>query len=106
MALDRIVICMFGVPIAGIARLRTMSARQLVHGDRELVGLARFDHEFAPVSLADRARNGGAEVTVAQAIENDLANLVQRLAKLRAAGGLGGCVAGFFKHCAAAPSCP
>ena len=39
MTLDRIMICMFGDPIAGIARLRAPSARQFVFGDCEPVDL-------------------------------------------------------------------
>ena len=105
MALDRIVICMFGVPIAGIARLRTMSARQLVHGDGELVGFPGLDHEIAAVVLADPAGNRASEVAMAQTVENDLVNLIERLALLRAAGLVGVGKGSSFKHCAAAPSC-
>ena len=59
---DRIVICMFGVPIAGIARSRALSVRQFVFGDSELVGFAGLDYEVAAVVLADPAGNGAAEV--------------------------------------------
>jgi hypothetical protein len=106
MTLDRIVICMFDVPLAGIARLRALSARQFVLGDCELVGLARLDHEVAPVVLADPAGNGAAEVAMAQTIENDLTNTVERLSKLRTAALDGIGMGRFLKHCAAAPSCP
>ena len=57
MTLDLDVICISGVPIAGIASYQRRSARQFVLGDGELCGLARLDHEFAPVSLPDPARN-------------------------------------------------
>ena len=53
-------ICILGVPIAGIAAIVAASARQFVLGDGELVALAGLDHEFAPVALADVARNRAA----------------------------------------------
>ena len=89
MTLDRIVICMLGVPIAGIARFRALSARQFILGDRELVAFTRLDHEVAPVVLADPAGDGAAEVAMAQAVENDLADPIERLAELRPAGPAG-----------------
>ena len=49
---DLVLICILGVPIAGIAAIGAASARQFVLGDRELVALARLDHEFAPVRLS------------------------------------------------------
>ena len=42
------------------------SARHFVLRDRELVTLARLDHEFAPVVLAYLAGDGAAEIPVAQ----------------------------------------
>ncbi len=99
MTLDRIVICMFGVPLPGITRLRA-SAWQFVLRDRELVRFAGLDHEVAAVVLADHARNGAAEVTVAQPIKHDLADAVKGVAKLGTAafGGIG--MGTFLKHCA------
>jgi hypothetical protein len=55
MTLDLDVICISGVPIAGIAAIITASARQFILGDGELVGLARLDHEIASIALHDRA---------------------------------------------------
>jgi hypothetical protein len=55
MTLDLDVICISSVPIAGIAAIGAASARQFFLGDRELVGLAGLDDEFAPVSLPDAA---------------------------------------------------
>jgi hypothetical protein len=82
MTLDRIVICMFGVPVSGIARLRAPLARQFVLGDRELVGFTGLDHEIAAVVLADPAGNCCAEMAMAKPVENDLANLINCLAQL------------------------
>lgn len=53
--LDLDVICISGVPIAGIAIIGAASARQLILGNVELVRLARLNDEFATVSLADRS---------------------------------------------------
>jgi len=53
MTLDLDVICISGVPIAGIAAIGTASARQFVRGDGELVALSRLDDEFAAVPFPD-----------------------------------------------------
>lgn len=103
---DRIVICISGVPISGITVIAQPQRGSSSSGIVNLWDLPASITSSRRFPLPTGARHGGAEVTVAQAVENDLANLVERVAKLRAAGGLGGCVAGFFKHCAAAPSCP
>jgi hypothetical protein len=55
MTLDLNVICISGVPIAGIAAFSAASARQFFFRDGELVRFAGLDHEFAPVSLPDAA---------------------------------------------------
>ena len=55
MTLDLDVICISGVPIAGIAAIGAASARQFILRDRELVRLAGLDDELAPVALSDAA---------------------------------------------------
>jgi hypothetical protein len=64
MTLDLNVICISGVPIAGIAAIGGASGRQFFLRDRELVRLAGLDDEFAPVSLPYAARNRTTEVTM------------------------------------------
>jgi hypothetical protein len=66
MTLDLDVICISGVPIAGIAAIGGASGWQffLRLRDRELVRLAGLDDEFAPVSLPYAARNRTMEVTM------------------------------------------
>ena len=89
MTLDLDVICILGVPIAGIAAIGAASARQFVLGDRELVALARLDHEFAPVALSRwrwKSRTGNAML---QPVEDDLFETVERLADLRSARAAG-----------------
>src|SRR5262245_62996261 len=76
MTLDRVVICIVGVPISGIAIFRA-STRQFVLWDRELVALPGLDHDFAAFVLADLAGNRAAEVAVAQPVENNLAETVE-----------------------------
>jgi hypothetical protein len=71
MTLDRNVICISGVPIAGIAGI-TASAWQFILGDSELVRLASFDDEFAPVFLPDAAGNCTPEMTMTEPVEDDL----------------------------------
>ena len=106
MTLDPDVICISGVPIAGIAAFGASSARQLFLGDGELVGLARLDDEFAPVSLPDAARNGAPEVTMTKPVENDLNEAIERLTELRSTKPTVVCLDRFVMHCAAEPSCP
>ena len=48
-------ICILGVPIAGIAAIGAASARHFFLGNGELVALAGPDHELAPVALPDLA---------------------------------------------------
>jgi hypothetical protein len=64
MTLDLNVICISGVPIAGIAAIGAASARKFFLGDVKLARLAGLDDDFAPVSLSDAARNSAPEVTV------------------------------------------
>jgi hypothetical protein len=106
MTLDLEVICISGVPIAGIAGTRAASARQFILRDRKLVGLARLDHHFATVSLPDAARNRTSEVTMMEPVDDNLGDAFKCRTELRAAGPTGGYVGRFVKHCAAAPSCP
>src|SRR5262249_15519157 len=103
MTLDRVVICIVGVPISGIAIFRA-STRQFVLWDRELVALPGLDHDFAAFVLADLAGNRAAEVAVAQPVENNLAETVESLTELRPAGLAVMGMEEFLKHCAEAPS--
>ena len=86
MILDPDVICILGVPIAGIAAIGAASARQFFLGDRELVRLPGLDNEFAPVSLPDAARNYAPEVTMTESVEDDLNKAIERLTELRSTG--------------------
>jgi hypothetical protein len=100
MTLDPNLICISGVPVAGIAAIIAASARQFVLGDGELVGLAGLNDEFASVSPPYAARNRTSEVTMTKPVEDDLKEAFKRLAELRSAR------LPFVMHCAAAPSCP
>ena len=86
MTLDLDVICISGVPIAGIAAIRAASARQFFLGDGKLVRLAGLDDELATVSLPDAARNRAPEVTMAEPVEDNLNETIERLTELRPAG--------------------
>jgi hypothetical protein len=86
MTLDPNVICISGVPIAGIAAFGASSARQFFLGDVELVRLAGLDDEFAPVSLSNAARNSAAEVTMTESVEDNLDEAIERLTELRPTG--------------------
>jgi hypothetical protein len=46
MTLDLVVICICGVPVAGIAAVGTASAGQFILRDRKLVGLAGLNDEL------------------------------------------------------------
>ena len=107
MTLDLDVICILGVPIAGIAAMVAASARQFFLGDRELVGLAGADHELAPAPLArSRRRSSSRKCPCLQSIDDKLFETIERLADWSAdvAGALN--EGWFVTHCAAAPSCP
>ena len=106
MTLDLNVICISGVPIAGIAAMGAASARQFILGNRELVGFALLDDNFAPVSLADDARNRTSEMTVTEPVEYDLNKAFEYLTVLRPTGPPSICLGRFVMHCAAEPSCP
>ena len=99
-------ICIWGVPIAGIAATRAASARQFILWDRELVRLAGLNDEFAPVSLPNSARNCAPEVTMAETVEDNLHESIERLSELRSTGQTSVCLNRFVMHCAAEPSCP
>ena len=106
MTLDLDVICISGVPIAGIAAISAASARQFFLGDRELVRFAGLDDEFAPVPLSDAARNRATEMTMTEPIEDNLNEAFDSLAELRSTGLHSVCLGRFVMHCAAMPSCP
>ena len=79
MTLDLNVICISGVPIAGIAAIGAASARQFFLGDGELVGLARPDHELAFAAVADLAGDGAIEKAVPEPVDDNLSRCVERL---------------------------
>ena len=106
MTLDLDVICISGVPIAGIATIGAASARQFILRNRELVRLAGLNDQFAPVTLADNTRNRTPEMTVTETIEDDLYEAIERLTELRSAGLPGVCLVRFVMHYATGPSCP
>jgi hypothetical protein len=106
MTLDPDVICILGVPIAGIAAIGAASARQFFLGDRELVRLPGLDNEFAPVSLPDVTRNCATEVPMTEPVEEHISEEFTRLAELRTTGSPSVCLRLFVTHCTAAPSCP
>lgn len=106
MTLDLDVICISGVPIAGIAAIGAASARQFILRDRELVRLAGLDDELASFVLPDSARDRAPEMTMTKPVEDDLHEAVDRLAKLGSAGLNGIGVERIVMHCATAPSCP
>ena len=106
MTLDLDVICISGVPISGIAAIGAASARQFSLGDVELVGLAGLDDQFAAASLSDATGNHAAEMTVTEPVEDDLDEVLERLAQLRPTGLSGACLDRFVMHCAVKPSCP
>ena len=106
MTLDLDVICISGVPIAGIAAIGAASARQFILGNRELVRLAGLDEEFAAVSLPDSARNRAPEMTMTETVEDDLNEAIKGLTELRSAGLPGVCLGRFVIHCAVEPSYP
>lgn len=68
MTLD-LAICISGVPIAGIAVMGAVSARQFFLWDRELVRLAGLDDEFAAASFADADRDLAAEMTMTEPVD-------------------------------------
>ena len=59
---------------------------QFFLGDCELVRLAGLDHEFAPVSLPDAARNRTPEVTMTEPVENNMNETIECLTELRSTG--------------------
>ena len=64
------VICILGVPIAGIAAIGAALARQFILRNREFVRLAGLDDEFAPIALPNDARNRTPEMTVTETVED------------------------------------
>jgi hypothetical protein len=86
MTLDPEVICISPVPIAGIAVMGAASVRQFILRDRELVGLAGFDDEFAAAALPDATRNRATEMTVMKPFTDNLEQAVKRFAELWSAG--------------------
>ena len=87
MALD-FVICIFSVPISGIATFRP-SARDFTFRDGELVALARPDQEVA-LTFDDLASDGIVEEAVLQAIYDETFKAIEGLTNLPALGALEG----------------
>lgn len=106
MTLDLGVICILGVPVAGIAVIGAASVRQFILGDGELVRLAGADHQLALAAVGDLAGDGAIEEAVPQAIEHDLFEVPKRLGRLAAmrTGRQGD--SGGVTYCATIPSCP
>ena len=100
------VICILGVPIAGIAAIGAALARQFILRNREFVRLAGLDDEFAPIALPNDARNRTPEMTVTETVENNLHEAIERLTELRSTGQASVCLGRFAMHCATEPSCP
>ncbi|OJU57577.1 MAG: hypothetical protein BGO00_09210 [Alphaproteobacteria bacterium 62-8] len=70
-------ICIWASPSQGSPAV-VASARHLVLGDRELVALARLNHEVAALPLANDAGDGATEMPVPKTIENDLSDPIER----------------------------
>ena len=85
MTLGTKVICISGVPIAGIAATGAASERQFILGDRELVRLTGLDDEFAALPLPNSTRNRASEVTVTKTMEHDQGKPFESLPELWAA---------------------
>jgi hypothetical protein len=69
------------------------------------VALTGFYYELAAIVLADPAGNGAAAVAVAQSVENDLADPLERFTELRPAVVPRFILSGLVTHCAATLSC-
>jgi len=80
-------ICIFGVPVAGITYL-TASARHFFRGDRELVALSGADNEMALAAFADLAGDRTSEEAMLEPVDDKLFQKVERLADLPAANAL------------------
>jgi hypothetical protein len=97
------VICISGVPTAGIAAFRP---RQRGNSSSGMVNLCDL-----PASTTrsrrkfDAAGDGAPEVTGAQPIDHDLTDPIERLAELMSATLDCFVLERSLKHCAAAPSC-
>jgi hypothetical protein len=99
MTLD-LMICIQGVPIAGIA-VSPSSARHLICGNSELEALAGLDHEVSLTAVADLASYRVLEEAVLKPIEDEDFQVIERRADLAAGTWL--CP---LRHYAAVPSCP
>ena len=84
MTLDPDVICISGVPIAGIAANGAASAWNFLIGDRKLVRLSTADHELALAMVADFAGNRTFEKAVPQPLDHDLLEMCKHLTDLTA----------------------
>src|SRR5262245_15518608 len=100
MTLDLDLICISGVPIAGIAAFSAESARQFLLGDGELVRLPGLHQKVASVVLANAAGDGAPEVAVAKAVEHDLFDPLECFTELRPAGLNGITMERLLRHCA------
>jgi hypothetical protein len=67
MTLDLALLCIFGVPIPGIAR-STMSAGHLILRDGKLVTLARLNNEIATPAFSDLANDGASKEAMSKAV--------------------------------------
>jgi hypothetical protein len=104
MTLDLELICISGVPIAGIAAIGTASVRHFTLGDDEFVGIAGTDHELALAAANDLARNGTFGEPMPQAIDHDLFEMSKRLGEPVCRRRC--CEDWSVSHCAIRPSCP
>jgi hypothetical protein len=84
MTLDLDVICILGVPIAGIAAIGAVSTRQFFLADVELVGFTCADHKLPRTALHYLASDGVVEETVIQSIDDNLFDMRKRLCGLAA----------------------
>ena len=67
-------------------RSHAASARHFLFGDSELMALAGPDHELAPSAVADLAMDGTVKEAVAQSIDEDPFEELERLVELAAMG--------------------
>ena len=99
-------ICISGVPIAGIAAIGAASARHFVLGDSELVALAGADHELPFAAVGDLAGDGIVEEAMLEAFDDKPFKTVERLADLSTFGALERGFGSRVSHCAIILSCP
>jgi hypothetical protein len=76
------VICISGVPVAGIAAFSAASTRQFFLRDRELVALAGPDQELASAAAADLTADRVVKEAVLEPIDDERFKTVEGLAEL------------------------